>query len=343
MKLKIVYEDDEISKKDIDEIEKILDRLNIRYILSDASSQEHEDTDNCNYIIVIGGDRLILKTLLQLSDRSIPIISLHGRRSKGFLPISSIENISQVIMEVIRGNYYIEEKIRLLAIANDSSLPPALNELAIFSKLSGKLIRYSLMINDEFIWRDDSDGVIISTPTGSTAYALSAGGPIIKDGNTIEIVPVNTLIPTHRPIITSSSNIIKVSDLCPSETVLIIDGQVRINIESSEILVKRAEYNARFLKLKLDIGNDIDKKLARRLSSQAVSTSLEDLPPSAKLVFKILEYEGALTTKEITNKTGLPARTVRYALNLLLDKRLIIKRYYNRDARISVYILNIQR
>jgi DNA-binding MarR family transcriptional regulator len=134
---------------------------------------------------------------------------------------------------------------------------------------------------------------------------------------------------------------VKIDGLDPNEAVLIIDGQIRVDIESSGIVIKRTEHDAKFLHLKTDIGNFIDKKLERRASHKVVSTSLEGLPPSAKLVFKVLEYEGPLTTREILSKTQLPPRTVRYALNNLIKKGLVIKRFYDRDARLSVYSINI--
>ncbi len=341
MRIKIVYDEGEVTKEDVFEIERFLSRLNINYEWIKLSQNNLVDIGDSDYIIVVGGDRLILRTLLSLPDKSIPIVSLNGRRSKGFLSISGVENLPEVVKEIIRGNYSIENRIRLSAMTNDSTLAPALNELAIFSKYSGKLIRYTLTINDEFIWRDNADGVIIATPTGSTAHALSAGGPIIKDGDVFAIVPVNSLIPTHKPIITSSSNTIIIDDLRPNEDILIIDGQIRHSINTETIVIRKAEYDAKFLRLRIDTSSDFDRRLARRAGSQTVTASLEDLPPSAKLVYKVLEYEGPLTTREIISKTGLPPRTVRYAINLLIDKRLVVKRHFDRDARVSVYSINM--
>lgn len=341
MKLALIHGLGELSKRDFEMIDKILTRYRIGYRIFSEGELEYLEKD-LNLIIVIGGDRVLIKSLLILSDFGTPILSLYGRRSKGFLYVAGIDSFSEVLHEVIIGNYIIEDRTRIATEFNNKMLAPALNEVAIFSKLSGRLIRYSLFINGEFIWRDDADGVIISTPTGSTAYALSAGGSIIKNADVFEIVPVNSLIPTHKPMVTSSKNEILVSDLAPNENVLVIDGQIRVVIESETVKFYKAKFNARFIRLKKNSIFNIDKRLVRRIIPGVKHENVIQLPPSAKLVYKVLEYEGPLTYREILEKSGLPSRTVRYALKTLIDKRIIIKSSLERDARKSIYEINIE-
>ena len=120
---------------------------------------------------------------------------------------------------------------------------------------------------------------------------------------------------------------------------LIIDGQIRVSIDSEEVYVRKSSYCARFIKPSNSV-YDLDRRLVKR-ALRSVRASLENLPPSAKLVYKVLEYEGPLTTREIRAKTGLPARTVSYALKRLLTKKLVVKKPYSRDPRKSVYMLNV--
>ncbi len=347
MKIGIVSEASEVLESELKSITKELNKLHIDYTLLLNTSEDIEKECvkiselDVDYIILIGGDRLILKTLLNLRNRMIPIISLSGRRSAGFLSISGVENFPIILRELIKGNYIIEDKIRLEANLNDKYTPPALNEISIFNRLSGMIIRYSLYIDNDFIWKDTADGVIISTPTGSTAYALSAGGPIIKDEDVFVIVPVNSLNPMHKPIVTSSRSTILLTDLEPNKDVFIIDGQIREVISSKEIVIKKSKFNAKFVKINYAEAYDIEKKLSNRLLSKRIRTHLANLPPSAKLVFKILEYEGSLTTKELIEKTGLPQRTLSYALKKLSAEKLITRKFYDRDARIQVYSINI--
>lgn len=347
MKVGIVSEVSEVLESELKSIIRELNKLHIEYVLSFSISEDIEKKDvkiseiDADYIIIIGGDRLILRTLLDLRDRETPIVSLSGRRSTGFLSITGVENLPIILRELIRGNYTVEDRIRLEADLDGKYTSSALNEFSIFNRSSGMIIRYSLYINNDFIWRDTADGVIISTPTGSTAYALSAGGPIVKDGDMIVIVPVNTLNPMHKPIVTSSKSTILLTDLEPNKDILIMDGQIRKVIPSRELVIKRSKFNAKFVKINYAEIYDIEKKLSNRLLSKKVRMHLTNLPPSAKLVFKTLEYEGSLTTKELIEKTGLSPRTLSYALKKLLDGKIIIRRFHDRDARIQVYSINV--
>lgn len=350
MKLGIISSIDEISYDDLKYIVKLLDTLKIDVLIEENIAKmlnregcKIEDMD-ADYIITIGGDRLILKTLLLINNKSIPIVGLSGRGTKSFLSVASINDFTEIIKRIIKGDYKVVDKLRIEARVDDITLPPAINEIALFTRLSGKMMRYSLIINNEFIWRDEGDGVIISTPTGSTAYALSAGGVIVMgDVDVLEVVPVNTTVLTHKPIITSASNTIVIDEIYPSESVLIIDGQLRKNIAGEKILVKKSRYPAKFIAFPKDEYSSLYKKLKKRIISQDEDMAIKSLPPSSKLILKVLQYEGPLTTKEIVNKAGLPQRTVSYALKILLDKGLVVRKSYSRDSRQNLYLLNVQK
>jgi len=338
MRIGIVYGEEELNSRDILGIRDILERYKIDY---EVYPEENIGgiSEELDMIIAIGGDSLVLKTLLNLSEIEIPILSLYGRRSKGFLYVAGLDRFTEIINMVIQGNYIIEERTRLGIRMGGRKLPSVLNDAVILSRDAGRLIRYTLYIDNEYIWRDDADGVIISTPTGSTAYALSAGGAIIRDADVIEIVPINTLIPTHKAIITSSKKKVLVSGLTPGEEILILDGQIRLAVDTDSIEVYRSKYKAKFVRIRNLIDFNIDRRLASRILPKRDTGYLKDLPPSAKLVYKILEYEGALTYRELLVKSGLPPRTIRYALKKLLDKELIIRSQLDRDARRMLYML----
>ncbi|MGC9085558.1 MAG: NAD(+)/NADH kinase [Thermoproteota archaeon] len=345
VRIGVVFEKGEVSNEDLKRITSLLGRLNVGYrIYSETNITSKngyiifEDLD-VDYMIIIGGDKIVLKTLLGISSEEIPIINLYGRKSRGFFAFASIDSFSDVIMEIVRGNYDVDERDRLVAKINGLELPPALNELAIFSRESGSLISYTLHINDEMIWKDASDGIIVATPTGSTAHALSAGGPIVKDADVFVIVSVNTLVPTHKPIVTSSNNIICINDLSKNENIIVVDGQVRKIIDSDTITVHKSSYKAKFISINTDKILDLDVKLSKRILSKKPVQVIESLPPSAKLVYKILEYEGPLNRREIISKSGLPSRTADYALSVLLHKGIIAKRQVDKDARMSTYTI----
>lgn len=296
----IIYEKGEVNEGDLKNISSFLNKMDIGYSLHPENSILCKNGHVCfeglkaDYIFVIGSDKIVLKTLLGISDREVPVVSLYGRRSRGFFAIAGIDSFPKVVREIVSGNYMLEERIRLCAKVGDTGLPSALNELAIFSKESGSIIRHTLSIGNEIVWRDVSDGVIVATPTGSTAYALSAGGPIVKDADVFVIVSVNSLVPTHKPIVTSSDKIIYIEDLLKNENIIVIDGQVRRTIDSDTVTVYRSKYKAKFLKINMGNIIDLDTRLSKRLNIKRLHSSLEGLPPSAKLVYKILEYEGPL-------------------------------------------------
>ncbi|MCX8189123.1 MAG: hypothetical protein N3F64_05380 [Nitrososphaeria archaeon] len=341
----IVYEKGEVSEGDLKRISSFLNKMGIEYRLYPENSVLCKNGYFCcenlrgDYIFVIGGDKIVLKTLLGISDREIPLVSFYGRKTRGFFPIAGVDSFSDVVRAIISGNFMLEEKIRLCAKVGDKELPPALNELAIFSKESGSIIRYTLCVGNEIVWRDVSDGVIVSTPTGSTAYALSAGGPIVREADVFVIVSVNSLLPTHRPIVTSSDKIIYVEDLLKNENVIVIDGQVRRTIDSDTVTVYKSKYKAKFLKINMENIIDLDARLSKRMNFKRTYVQLEGLPPSAKLVYKILEYEGPLNRIELISRTGLPSRTVDYALNLLVGKGVVVRKQVDKDARMSIYAI----
>ncbi len=341
----IVYEKGEVSEGDLKNISSFLNKMDIGYRLHPENSILCKNGRVCfeglkvDYIFVIGSDKIVLKTLLGISGREVPIVSLYGRKSRGFFAIAGIDSFPEVVREIVSGNYMLEERMRLCAKVGDIELPSALNELAIFSKESGSIIRHTLSIGNEIVWRDVSDGVIVATPTGSTAYALSAGGPIVKDADVFVIVSVNSLVPTHKPIVTSSDKIIYIGDLLKNENIIVIDGQVRRTIDSDTVTVYKSKYKAKFLKINMENIIDLDTRLSKRVNIKRLYSSLEGLPPSAKLVYKILEYEGPLNRIELINRTGLPSRTVDYALNLLVSKGVVVRKQVDKDARMTIYAI----
>ncbi|MDP3765128.1 MAG: hypothetical protein Q8R04_01315, partial [Nanoarchaeota archaeon] len=233
-----------------------------------------------------------------------------------------------------REKYDIQKKSRIVAKFNESQKYPALNDIGLFPAKSASLMRYSLNVDGSQIWKDSADGIIISTPTGSTGYTFSAYGPIILgEPEILSITPIASL-EKKTTVIVSDNSSIKIADVQASSPVVIMDGDVRIPLKSGTVEIERSKYDALFVQFSGEYS--IEKKLKKR-TSVVLSSNIKNLPPSAKLIYKILSYEGDLTQKEIISATNLPERTVRYALELLLGKGLISHRPYLNDARQTVY------
>ena len=134
---------------------------------------------SCDLVIAVGGDGNILGAARALAPAGVPILGVNRGRV-GFLADISPNDIELSIGDVLAGDFVIEEHFLLEGeVSGLDAEPCALNEVLIHTANLPKMIEFDLLINDEFVYNQHSDGLIISTPTGSTAYALSAGGPIM--------------------------------------------------------------------------------------------------------------------------------------------------------------------
>ena len=117
---------------------------------------------------------------------------------------------------------------------------------------------------------------------------------------------------------------------------MIIDGRYRVPIEDNFVQIRKSKHDALFVRLTKKKFSFLSERLGKKAQ---IYEDIENIPPSSKFILKILEYEGPLTQKQIVEKTMLPPRTVRYALNILLEKGLIVKKASLRDTRQYVYSL----
>ncbi|MFO7809964.1 MAG: NAD(+)/NADH kinase [Candidatus Delongbacteria bacterium] len=200
-------------------------------------------------IIVLGGDGSMLKTAHQSAERGKPFIGVNYGKL-GFLADVKENEIVERIKMIERGEYYIEERIMLNAFHNEEKIS-ALNDIVLDRGYSQRVLKISVDIDGKFFTTYTSDGVIVSTPTGSTAYNMSVHGPIMQPG-----VPafVLTAMSPHalamRPIVIPDSSIITMTaESNFNEMILSGDGQESINIPSyAKISVQKAPYTAKFIK-----------------------------------------------------------------------------------------------
>jgi len=315
-------------------VTKILNEYKIEYKLC-----EERIESQCEFVFVIGKDGDVLRLFLHNPNLNKPVLGVNISDTASFLTEIKISDLSSAVYKIINNEYSVERHVRIMAITDDYTAY-ALNEIAIFPNRSATLMEYELWIDGELVWRDYSDGVLIATPLGSTAYAMSAGGVFIhSNACVLEIVSVNSIDPSRRPIIVSCDSEIKLSNISSRyKPVLIIDGATRKAVEG-DIKIIKAKSPALFVKINKE--ESILDKIKRKIEQ---SKDILDLPPSAKFVLKILEYEGELTQRDIVEKTLLPPRTVRYALSILLKKGLISERYdLSRDARKKIYFIPQRR
>ena len=187
--------------------------------------------ENVDLIIVFGGDGTLLNSARQYLEYEIPILGVN-MGNVGFLTDLKIDNFDATVKDILMGNFKIEERNLVSARFNEEHLY-GLNEVVIHSGAYAQLMRYRLNVNEKVVYEQRSDGLIIATPTGSTAYSLSAGGPIIHPSLDVwTILPMLPQSLSSRPFIISSDENVEVELFDgPSESAKIcVDGQDDIDI-----------------------------------------------------------------------------------------------------------------
>ncbi len=203
-------------------------------------------------VISIGGDGTFLKAASRVGRKNIPILGINTGRL-GFLADVSSDEINDTFNEIHNGQFKVEDR-SILQLESDleelKGYPFALNEIAILKRDSSSMISIHTTINGAYLTTYQADGLVISTPTGSTAYSLSIGGPIIvPHSNTIAITPVAPHSLNIRPIVIRDDWEITLDVESRSHNFLIaIDGRSESCSEGSRLTIRKADYNIRVVK-----------------------------------------------------------------------------------------------
>jgi len=185
-------------------------------------------------IVVIGGDGSILGFAREYGSRGVPLLGIN-LGNLGFLADIAPKNIANSIIDVVKGKYIKDERFFLEAGFEDSNIEIALNEVVINSVLKAKLLEYELYIDNLFVYRQKGDGLIISTPTGSTAYSLSGGGPIIHPNlKAITLLPMFPHSLTASPLVIDHKSKIKL--IVQNKASVSLDGQNTFSLKKGETI-----------------------------------------------------------------------------------------------------------
>jgi NAD+ kinase len=198
--------------------------------------------EGCDLIIVVGGDGSLLGAARALARYKVPLLGINRGRL-GFLTDILPSAIETHVGEVLQGRYVQEERFLLEAHVRRDGQPvgenSALNDVVMHSAGSVKMVEFELFIEGQFVYRQRSDGLIISTPTGSTAYALSGGGPIMHPRlDAIVLVPMCPHTLTSRPLVVDGNSEIKivVSRSNVPRMLVSCDGQGEIAILPGDVI-----------------------------------------------------------------------------------------------------------
>jgi len=198
-------------------------------------------------IISVGGDGTVLRNISKM-ENPLPVLGVN-MGTLGFLVDVSPENAITSIESVLDGFTY-NERARLEVLLNGKALPPATNEVVLITARPAKILTFKISVDEYELEELRADGVVFATPTGSTAYAMSAGGPIIDPRvDAALIVPIAPFKLSSRPTVVPANSVIRVEITVPEkEAVLVIDGQHTYTIcEHDVVTLTKAEYPARFV------------------------------------------------------------------------------------------------
>jgi len=202
--------------------------------------------DNLQLIIVVGGDGTILRVARDLACWNVPVLGINLGQ-KGFLAEIEVEQMERFLQYIATGQYDFQERMmmetRLQRGDKELGNYLALNDLVISRGPFSRIIKIETYVNEDYMESYSGDGVIVSTPTGSTGYSLSAGGPIVNPS--MELFVVTPICPHslyNRSLIINSDDIMKLKvDSRQVQVVLTVDGQVRFALEDGDqVIVSRS-------------------------------------------------------------------------------------------------------
>ena len=206
----------------------------------DGSMTMEQLAEICDLAVVVGGDGSVIGAARLLAFANIPIIGIN-RGHLGFLSVLSKNSFEEPLLEILNGKYHAEhrsclrtEKIHKGKVIERSI---ALNEVVLSSTITAHMINFTVLFDGHFVYSLNADGLIISTPTGSTAYNLSAGGPIIAPE--LEAMCLTPMFPhslTCRPIVVDGDHVITITLNRSDHCQISCDGQIKTDVSQGDEL-----------------------------------------------------------------------------------------------------------
>ncbi len=224
-----------------------------------ASDLEDMDVD---MVIAVGGDGTVLRTQGIINPKKIPLFGIN-MGAVGFLTEIDPAETFTALEQVLAGKYFVDKRTQL-RVWHNKELHEALNEVVIMTQKPAKMLHFEISVDDEVVEELRADGLIIATPSGSTAYSMSAGGPIVDPRvGAFIIVPICPFKLGARPTVVPNDSVIKVKFLREGKkAVAVIDGQFEEEINyMDEFIFKKAENYAYFVRLSKNFYRRVREKL----------------------------------------------------------------------------------
>jgi len=236
----------------------------LRVARMDAAEAKHW----ADVVVVVGGDGTLLRAFHEVSG-ALPMLGVNSG-SIGFLMEVAPSQVERAVEALAEGDYAVEERMTGVALIGEREYS-FVNELVFSSPRHDKLVLISSYVDGALAQRGRADGLIVATPTGSTAYALSAGGPVLDPRlDAFVLVPIAPFSALLKPMVFSSSRRIVVSTNCRCRVV--IDGLKSLEVEPCEVEVRGVRGGLKLVKLPFSEGlwNRLRRRLTDTIPSQAM-------------------------------------------------------------------------
>lgn len=215
-----------------------------------------ESQPDIDYILVLGGDGTLLSVARRVAPVGIPIVGIN-LGNLGFLTSIELSGLEQGLDSLIRHGVRVEERMMLEAEVRRGDAPPelfyALNDMVITKGAFARMIRLTVSFSGQYVDTFPADGVIVSSPTGSTAYCLSAGGPIVSpDLEAMIVIPICPHNLYSRPMVIAPTEEVSISLVTQGvDAMLTVDGQYGVHLKSEDtVIVRKAPFYTRLVRTK---------------------------------------------------------------------------------------------
>ncbi|HSD61019.1 MAG TPA: NAD kinase [Burkholderiales bacterium] len=245
------------------ELAKFLERQGVK-VLVDRLTASHLGPQVCevhtleeigslaDLAIVLGGDGTMLNIARTLAPHGVALVGVNKGRL-GFLTDVSLDTMLETVGDIVRGNYVTEERMLLTGDVVSNGQPVftglAFNDVVLHRGMAGNMIEFEVRIEGQFVYTQRSDGLIVTTPTGSTAYALSAGGPILHPGlDAMALVPICPHTLSNRPVVIGSTTTVEILMHGNSDARVHFDSHSHSDLRDGDrVVVRRATDTIRLL------------------------------------------------------------------------------------------------
>lgn len=218
---------------------------------------------DADIVIVIGGDGTLLRAL---QNTDAMVVGINGG-SVGFLAEIDSSNLEEGMDRLLREDYFVEERFKLSTFYKGEYLSECINEVVVHTASVAKIRHYRVYVDGVLASELRADGVIVSTPTGSTCYAMSLGAPYMSpDVNALMVVPMAAYKFTSRPFIVSAESKITIENVLDKECLIVADGQGEYPMDGlTKVEFMMSDKKARFIRFRSDFFSRVREKLVNNL------------------------------------------------------------------------------